>query len=103
MFTREGEKKAADRANGLSDQMLMRRQMFKSRLNALTKLEVSRRCKSETNLGALRGGPSIRYAHGANGRATAISDSRSESLNHSHNINHRLFDQKHLPIFFIFF
>ena len=48
-----GEKKAADRANGLSDQILMRRQMFKSRLNALTKLEVSRRCWSETSLGAL--------------------------------------------------
>lgn len=31
----------------------MRRSMFESRLNALTKLEVSRRCKSETDLGAL--------------------------------------------------
>ena len=50
-----------------------------------------------------RGGPSIGYAHGANGRATAISDSRSESLSHSHNIHHRLLTTKHLPIFLFFF
>ena len=57
---------------------------FQSILNALSSSELT--VRERDRFRSTRGGLSIRYAHGANGRATAISDSRSEVLNHSHNI-----------------
>ena len=61
--------------------------------------QVSRRCKTETSLGTLGMDRVFGYAHGANGRATAISDSRW-GVAEPQPQYHRLFHQKHLPIFF---